>query len=521
VTSVGQIPEHFGTGDVYTFVVSPVPGLVLGRRATADELIWDAEGGFSSPWAGRSTVEIAGDTATFTVARSAFSAAGLPLFATGSGGASGGAVDSVFGRTGAVVATAGDYAVADVTGLSAALADKADNTRSVFAGAGLTGGGDLSTNRTINVVAANPSIFVDVNSIEVGYADSTPAPLGSASPGVAETPAREDHVHPMPTAAQVGAVPTARTVTAGAGLTGGGDLSADRTVNVAAADGSIVVNADSIQVGYSVANPAALGSATPGAAATAARSDHAHAMPSASDVGAPPTARTITAGNGLSGGGSLAADRTLTVISPNGSITIAANGIQVGYSASTPGQVTTAAGSPGAAATAARSDHTHQLPTRTLTDAAQGLDGWTIDPTNPTWRMDGVNPTHYVVATGPDVVDNVWAVEIPMPPGAASLTAVKLSVQGAAGHAALPGVMPSFALDNYNAQTGAVTSVFGAQTDASINTTAYQLVHSILWTGTHTVDPTCRYVLKVTGESGSDSATGLKIHGLRITVSYQ
>lgn len=42
---------------------------------------------------------------------------------TGSGS---GAVDSVFGRTGVVVAEAGDYAVADVTGLTDALAAKAD-----------------------------------------------------------------------------------------------------------------------------------------------------------------------------------------------------------------------------------------------------------------------------------------------------------------------------------------------------------------------------------------------------------
>lgn len=44
-------------------------------------------------------------------------------------------------------------------------------------------------------------------------------------------------------------VPNNRTITAGAGLTGGGDLSADRTITVAAADSTITVNADSIQVG--------------------------------------------------------------------------------------------------------------------------------------------------------------------------------------------------------------------------------------------------------------------------------
>lgn len=48
----------------------------------------------------------------------------------------------------------------------------------------------------------------------------------------------------------VNAVQTSRTVTSGTGLTGGGDLSANRTLNVGAnADGSIVVNADDVQVG--------------------------------------------------------------------------------------------------------------------------------------------------------------------------------------------------------------------------------------------------------------------------------
>jgi len=44
--------------------------------------------------------------------------------------------------------------------------------------------------------------------------------------------------------------PESRSLTAGAGLTGGGNLSADRTFDVVAnADGSVVVNADDIQVG--------------------------------------------------------------------------------------------------------------------------------------------------------------------------------------------------------------------------------------------------------------------------------
>lgn len=47
-----------------------------------------------------------------------------------------------------------------------------------------------------------------------------------------------------------GEVPATRTLTAGAGMTGGGDLTANRTMDVAAnADASIVVNANDIQVG--------------------------------------------------------------------------------------------------------------------------------------------------------------------------------------------------------------------------------------------------------------------------------
>lgn len=38
--------------------------------------------------------------------------------------------------------------------------------------------------------------------------DSTPAALGAASPGVSDQYARGDHVHPMPTAAAVGAIAT-------------------------------------------------------------------------------------------------------------------------------------------------------------------------------------------------------------------------------------------------------------------------------------------------------------------------
>lgn len=58
----------------------------------------------------------------------------------------------------------------------------------------------------------------------------------AASNGVAATLARSDHTHgtpAAPTLAGLGGVPTSRQVIAGTGLTGGGDLTADRTLAVA------------------------------------------------------------------------------------------------------------------------------------------------------------------------------------------------------------------------------------------------------------------------------------------------
>lgn len=53
------------------------------------------------------------------------------------------------------------------------------------------------------------------------------------------------------TPAAIGAVPTSRTITAGAGLTGTGDLSADRTLAVGAGTG-ITVNADDVAIDATV-----------------------------------------------------------------------------------------------------------------------------------------------------------------------------------------------------------------------------------------------------------------------------
>lgn len=59
-----------------------------------------------------------------------------------------------------------------VTGLTDALALKADANIQIAAGAGLTGGGDLSENRTINVASADDGITVNADNIKLNIVNN-------------------------------------------------------------------------------------------------------------------------------------------------------------------------------------------------------------------------------------------------------------------------------------------------------------------------------------------------------------
>ena len=147
--------------------------------------------------------------------------------------------------------------------------------------------------------------------------------------------------------AAVGAVPSSRVIAAGTGLAGGGDLSENRVISIAAGG----VGFDQLALSGVVAGTYGSGSAIP-VLTVDSKGRVTSATTVALDVtGFVPTSRTITAGNGLTGGGSLASN-----------ITLAAN-----FSATTPSALGIA--SAGTSIAVSRGDHVH--PAVNLSDTTQ------------------------------------------------------------------------------------------------------------------------------------------------------
>lgn len=230
-------------------------------------------------------------------------------------------------------------------------------------------------------LATGDGLTTDVGALILDYFGGTPSPLGTATAGTSAQAARGDHVHAMPSAADVGAVGTATSITAGTGLAGGGDLSASRTLDVEFSDTAAQ----------------ALGVAAAGTGQLVSRSDHVHGMPSASDVGAVGTATTITAGTALAGGGDLSTSRTLDVV----------------LSTAAPAALGTAAA--GTADAPARGDHVHAMPSasdvgavaNSLVDAKGDLIAATADNT-PARVAVGANDT-VLVADSAATAGVKWA----------------------------------------------------------------------------------------------------------------
>ena len=121
--------------------------------------------------------------------------------------------------------------------IASALSNKVDTSRTITAGNGLSGGGDLSSDVTVNVGNTDDSIVVGADGIKVDTQNSLTSTSTTKPLSAAQGKALQDNK-----------AEKTRNIVAGAGLIGGGDLSADRTINIANADDSLVVAADSVKV---------------------------------------------------------------------------------------------------------------------------------------------------------------------------------------------------------------------------------------------------------------------------------
>jgi len=167
------------------------------------------------------------------------------------------------------------------------------------AGSGLTGGGDISATRTFNI-GQGTGITVSADAIATNDGEIVHDNLSGF--------VADEHV------AHSGV-----TMTAGSGLTGGGDISATRTFNIGQGTG-ITVSADAI-------------------ATNDAEIVHDNLSGFVSDEHIAHSGVTMTAGSGLTGGGTIAATRTFNVGAGTG-VTVNADDIAIGQDVATTADVT-------------------------------------------------------------------------------------------------------------------------------------------------------------------------------------
>ena len=113
----------------------------------------------------------------------------------------------------------------------------AKNTTEIVAGDGRNGGGTIAQSRTLSVGATDDSVIVGADGIKVDTQDSLTSTSATKPLSAKQGKALQDNK-----------ADKSRKVNAGAGLTGGGDLVADRTIDVVSANDGITVNADNIQL---------------------------------------------------------------------------------------------------------------------------------------------------------------------------------------------------------------------------------------------------------------------------------
>ena len=200
--------------------------------------------------------------------------------------------------TGEITTTDGDIVHDNLSGF---VADEhiAHSGVSITAGSGLTGGGTIAATRTLNI-GEGTGITVSADAIATNDAEIVHDNLSGF--------VSDEHV------AHSGV-----TLTAGSGLTGGGTIAASRTFNIGEGTG-ITVSADAI-------------------ATNDAEIVHDNLSGFVADEHIAHSSVSVTAGSGLTGGGTIAASRTLNIGAGTG-VTVNANDIAIGQDVATTADVT-------------------------------------------------------------------------------------------------------------------------------------------------------------------------------------
>lgn len=169
-------------------------------------------------------------------------------------------VNSVNAKTGNVVLSASDVGLGNVDNTSdaskpisaatqAALDDKANSSVTISAGSGLTGGGTLAANRTIALSSASIASLALADSAvqSVNGKAGSSVTLTKTDVGLGNVDNTSDDNKPVSTATQAALNAKANssvTITAGDGLTGGGNLTANRSIALNAASIASLEKAD-------------------------------------------------------------------------------------------------------------------------------------------------------------------------------------------------------------------------------------------------------------------------------------